>query len=116
MICITAVITPCLYRFIRLKWRWHRVKKAGANLQKCMDDFFSNIPPRESELCRDCKYSEVSNNNGNLLCLHEKSRHFGEAIPLEADRRGFCHFERKTDIASDTSGQENEKEAQGCHT
>ena len=72
-----------------------------------MDDFFSNIPLRESELCRECKYSVVSNNNGNLLCLHEKSYHFGTAIPLETDQRGFCYFERET--AGETFEQENEK-------
>ena len=75
-------------------WRWHRVKKAGANLQKCMDDFFSNLPPRQSEFCRDCKNSVVSGNNGNLLCLNERSRHFGEAIAPEQDKGGFCSFER----------------------
>jgi len=78
-----------------LWWSWYKVKKAGANLQKCMDNFFSNLPPRESELCKDCKHSDVSVNNGNLLCLHERSRHFGEAISPEDDKIGFCYFERK---------------------
>ena len=91
---VILIGAPILFRRINLMWRWYRVKKAGGNLQKFMDDFFSNLPPRESELCKDCKHSEFSNNNGNLPCLHERSRHFGEAVPPDADRMGFCYFER----------------------
>jgi len=83
-----------LYRYLRLKWRWYQVKRTGANLQKCINEFCSDQALRENEFCRDCKHSEVSNNNGNLLCLHERSPHFGEAIDPEQDKRGFCWFER----------------------
>jgi len=81
-------------------WRWYKVKRAGANLKKCMDDFFSNLPPRESEFCKDCKHSEISSNNGNLLCLNERSRHFGEAVAPEQDKMGFCGFVRKESAES----------------
>jgi len=82
-------------------WRWHRVKKSGANLHRYMEEFFSNLPPRESEFCKDCKYSEVSNNNGNLLCLNERSRHFGEMVDPEQDKMGFCGFERAEENKSE---------------
>jgi hypothetical protein len=85
---------PYLYRHAILLWRWHRVKKAGNNLQKFMSDYFSNLPPRESEFCKDCIHSVVSMNNGNLLCLNERSRFFGKAIAPEKDMEGFCWFER----------------------
>ena len=98
-----VIILRLLYR-VNLTWRWYRVKKAGADLQKYMDDFFSNLPPRKSEPCGECKYSEVSKNNGNLLCLNEKSRHFGEAISSEKDMGGFCHFEREDKDANGISG------------
>jgi len=94
-IFVIANITTLLYRRVRSAWQWHQFKKASANLQKCMGEFFSNLPPRESEYCEDCKYSEVSINNGNLLCLHERSRHFGEALAPEQDMGGFCCFDRK---------------------
>jgi hypothetical protein len=73
-----------------------------------MDDFFSNIPPRESEFCRDCKHSDVSKNNGNILCLNEKSRDFGTAISPETDRMGLCYFERAEKNINHMS-QANEK-------
>jgi len=95
IISVAATAMPALCRYVMLAWRWRRVKKAGTNLQKCMDDFFANLPPRESEFCRDCKHSEVSINNENLICLHERSRHFGEAIDPEQDKVGSCWFERK---------------------
>jgi len=98
VISVISYAAPRLLHRIILIWRWHQVKKAGANLQKCMDDFFANLPPRESEFCRDCKHSEVSINNGNLLCLHERSRHFGEAVDPEQDKSGFCYFERADEI------------------
>jgi len=98
VISVISYATPCLLYRVVLMWRWHQVKKVGANLQKCMDDFFTNLPPRESEYCKNCKHSEVSSNNGNLICLHEKSRHFGEAISPEQDKSGFCYFERVEQI------------------
>ena len=95
IISILSVAIAPLYRFIRIQWQWYRVKRAGANLGRYMEGFFSNLPPRESEFCKDCKHSDVSINNGNLLCLHERSRHFGEAIAPENDKMGFCYFERE---------------------
>jgi len=94
-ITVTAYATPRLIHRAILMWRWRRVKKAGANYFKCMNDYFSSLPPRGSEFCKDCRYSEVSINNGNLICLHERSRHFGETVAPEQDKTGFCYFERK---------------------
>ena len=79
-------------------------------MQKCMDDYFSTLSPRESEFCKDCKYSEISINNGNLLCLHEKSRHFGTAITPEQDMKGFCYFEGEKEIDINDLDKRNEEE------
>ena len=97
-VCAIFIFAMRLYRSAVRLWRWRRVKKAGANLQSCIDEIFSNLPPRESELCKDCKHSEFSSNNDNLLCLNERSRHFGEAIDPEQDKMGFCGFERAEQI------------------
>jgi len=97
---VISVVTQYLYRYAILLWRWHKVKRAGANLGKYMNNFFSNLPPRESEFCKDCKHSEISSNNGNLLCLNDRSRHFGEAITPEQDKKGWCGFERRECLES----------------
>ena len=95
IVYILIVESPVLLRRVILLWRWHRVKKTGMNFQKYMYDFFSKITLRENEFCRDCKYSEISKNNGNLICLNEKSDNFGAAVAPENEERGFCYFERK---------------------
>ena len=103
-----------LYRRIILMWRWRRVKKAGANMGKYINDFFSNLPPRESEFCKDCTHSEVSKNNGNLLCLNERSRRFGTAVSPENDEMGFCYSKRTdNDIDSAVNDFEQINESKG---
>jgi hypothetical protein len=87
-------IVPSLFRIIRTAWHMYRIKKAGADYFKYMNDFFSNLPPREITLCKDCKHSEVSTNNGNLICLYGHSRYFGRAVDPDGDKRDMC-FERK---------------------
>ena len=98
IVSFVVVVVMQLYRCVVRMWRWHRVKKVGANYINFINDYFANLPPRESEFCRDCKHSEVSNNNGNLICLNERSRHFGETIDPKQDKRGFCGFERVEQI------------------
>ena len=100
-IVIDLLIVSCvivvglkLYCGVVRMWRLHRLKKARANFINFINDYFADLSPRENEFCKDCKHSEVSSNNGNLLCLNERSRHFGEAIAPEQDKRGFCGFER----------------------
>ena len=98
IVSIIIVTGSQLYNNVMRMWRWRQVKKAGANYVNFINDYFANLPPRESEFCRDCKHSEVSNNNGNLLCLHERSRHFCEAVDPEQDKSGLCYFERADEI------------------
>jgi len=104
VVFVILYVISFLCHYVRLLWRWYRLKKAGADLQKCIGDFFSNLPPRESEHCRDCKHSDISKNNGNLLCLHEKSRHFGEAVAPAQDMMGYCYFERENASNPDNNG------------
>ena len=94
-IFIIYVIAVTLFHYARLLWRLYNFKKASIKLQLSMQDFISSLPPRESELCGDCKYSEVSKNSGKLLCLNEKSYYFGIAVAPEKNTMGMCYFERK---------------------
>ena len=91
IIYVICVIISILYHYVRLWWHWHKVRKSGANLQKCMDEFFSDLPPRENQSCSDCRHSEVSTNNGNLICLNGSSYYFGMAVDPEQDVMRFCY-------------------------
>jgi hypothetical protein len=92
-------------------WHWHNVKKAGDAFQKCIDDFFSSLPPIGNELCRDCKYSVFSKNNSNLVCLNGNSRNFGTTLAPDTDMLGYCYFERKD---NDLDGAEENKGEKLC--
>jgi hypothetical protein len=91
-----AVYVPIfLCRCIVLLWRRHKYRKAAANYLGYINDYFTNLPPRESEFCGDCKHSEISKNTNLLLCLNENCSSFGLAVSPEDDKQGLCYFERK---------------------
>jgi len=85
---------PLVFRFIKTAWRMYRLKKARAAYFKCINDYFANLPPREPKPCKECKLSELSHNNGNLLCLNDRSRYFGMAVDPDGDKNQMC-FEQK---------------------
>ena len=86
-----AYATLLLYRRVRLMWRLHRFKKTETDYLRQIKEFFAS---QEIGDCEDCKHSEISKNNGNLLCLHERSSHFGQAVP-PVEGKMFCYFERR---------------------
>ena len=101
ILLLITVAGRYIFYYVKKQWQWRKVKKAGANLGKFMEDYFSNLPPRESEFCKDCIHAEWTNNHSKLLCLHGKSRHFGTAVYPENDMMGFCDFKRRRQIETD---------------
>lgn len=87
-------VAPFIYRRAKNAWLRYKVRKAGAAYVKCINDYFANLPPKEPQLCKDCKHSELSHNNGNLLCLDSRSHYFGMAVDPDGDKHGMC-FTRK---------------------
>ena len=72
-----------------------------------MDEFFANLPPQKGVFCKDCKHSEVSKNNGNLLCLNDRSRYFGAAVSPKKDMIMNCFLyaekEKRSKLDSNTT-------------
>jgi len=88
---------------IILQRTWHKIKKSSGYIRKHINYFLADIRLKSLRQCRNCKHSESSKNNGNLLCLNDRSRYFGAAVSPKKDMNCFLYANKEKRSKSDNS-------------